>query len=216
MNEEWLNSIQSELKKRHQFPYRWYRKQNDQWDRMSGFIYTIKLWDALTETITFHTKKHQLPSDEFFQYAANRWYNFHSAKAVEYLFAQSDKVVPVFNAKDRSKDFYLSGIPFDHKTSVFPKRLAHRFADFRQHPVQLIQWLYDNQSSQQRHHLKNRIFVIVHNAYGDHWKLKAELWLLKAAIDTYLDSFRPEQLHTLEFGNQKAQSDILWVCGNLY
>ncbi len=34
-------AIEMELKKRLYFPYCWYRKQNDAWDRMPSFIYKM-------------------------------------------------------------------------------------------------------------------------------------------------------------------------------
>jgi|SRR5699024_701719 len=208
--------LQQELKKRHDFPYRWFRKQNDQWDAFSNFIYQTETWEKLQNQIFFISKTEQLSKTEFFQYAINRWYNFHSAKAVESIFKNSDKVHSVLNTKDREKDFYLSGIPFDHKTSIFPKGFGRDFDYAQENKKELISWFYQNQSSQKRFHLKNRLFVVVYNEHGDHWKLKAELWLLKMEIDNYLNSFSPDQLLTISLQNENPKSDIIWIRGNLY
>lgn len=208
--------LQQELKKRHEFPYRWFRKQNDRWDALSNFIYQTETWEELQNLIVNISKIEQLSKTEFFQYAINRWYNFHSAKAVESIFKNSDSVHSVFNKKDREKDFYINGIPFDHKTSVFPKGFKHDIDYAQKNKDELISWFYQNQSSQKRFHLKNRLFVVVYNENGEHWKLKAELWLLKMEIEKYLNSFSPEQLKTIVLPNATPKSDIIWIRGNLY
>lgn len=209
-------TLQTELKKRHEFPYHWFRKQNDQWDSYSNFIYQTKSWEELQDEINRIYKQHRVSQNEFFQYAINRWYNFHSARAVESIFTTSEIVKPVLNTKDREKDFYLSGIPFDHKTSIFPKGFGRDFDYAQENKKELISWFYQNQSSQKRFHLKNRLFVVVYNEHGDHWKLKAELWLLKMEIDNYLNSFSPDQLLTISLQNENPKSDIIWIRGNLY
>jgi len=40
-----LNNVEGELKKRHQYPYSWFRKQNDQWDQFTSFIYKTPKWE---------------------------------------------------------------------------------------------------------------------------------------------------------------------------
>ncbi len=47
---------------------------------------------------------------------------------------------------------------------------------------------------------------------GEHWKLKAEISLLKKAIQKYVSSFKSEQLHSFTFADgQTTLSDIIWV-----
>src|SRR5690554_6622761 len=121
MNALDLENIEKELKKRHRYPYKWFRKQNDEWDRYTRFIYQISNWEALIQNISIIAESRQLDKHQIFQYAANRWYNFWSAKAVEHIFTEMDGIQAVPEVKDSEKDFYFFGIPFDHKTSVFPK-----------------------------------------------------------------------------------------------
>ena len=208
-----LNNIEMELKKRHQFPYKWFRKQNDQWDRFTNFIYQTPKWEELLEKIEMGLEKHDLEREQLFQYAANRWYNFWSAQGVESIFRSLDGIEGVSEAKDSEKDFYLLGIPFDHKTSVFPKQFRKSLEYAQNHKVELIEWLYKNQSTQKRHHLKNRLFIVVYNRNKEHWKLKAEISLLRKEIQSYVAAFKPEQLHSVVFADgQTALSDIIWVC----
>lgn len=207
-----LENIEKELKKRHPYSYNWFRKQNDEWDRYTQFIYQIPDWEALILKISIVAKTQQLDKQQIFQYAANRWYNFWSAKAVEQIFTEMDGILPEAEAKDSEKDFYLFGLPFDHKTSVFPKQFVKSFHYAQTHKVELIEWLYKNQSTQKRHHLKNRLFIVVYDQNGDHWKLKAEIAILKQAIEKYIDAFNREHLHSINFANgQTSLSDIIWV-----
>lgn len=207
-----LENIEKELKKRYQFPYKWFRKQNDQWDRFTQFIYQIPNWEALIRKIAIVAESQEVDKQQIFQYAANRWYNFWSAQAVEQIFTEIDGIEPVEEIKDSEKDFYLFGIPFDHKTSVFPQQFEKTFEYALNHKNELIEWLYKNQSTQKRHHFKNRLFIIVFDKNGEHWKLKAEISLLKKAIQKYVTLFKPEQLHSFTFAdNQTTLSDIIFV-----
>lgn len=209
-----LINIEKELKKRHPFPYLWFRKQNDIWDGWTNFIYQIQNWDALEERIAFVAKTQNVDKQQLFQYAANRWYNFWSAQAIEKIFTDFPDVEPAPEARDREKDFYLHGIPFDHKTSVFPKGFNHSFQFAQNNKRLLIEWLYQNQSPQKRHHLKNRLFVVVFCPKGEHWKLKAEISVIQKEIYSYVNSFKKEELQVLKFsGNSLTFSDIIWVTG---
>ncbi len=89
-----LSKIESELKKRHQYPYNWYRKQNDIWDGYTNFIYNTPQWEDLIDKIAATVKEHQLDKKELFYYAINRWYNFWSAMAVENIFSNCKKITP--------------------------------------------------------------------------------------------------------------------------
>lgn len=207
-----LENMEMELKKRCLYPYKWYRKQNDRWDRHSRFVYKIRSWEALIKNIADTVEKEKLDKQQFFQYASIRWYNFWSAKAVERIFTENSKIQPVADVFDKEKDFYLFGIPFDHKTSVFPKQFQKSLEYAKAHKRELIEWLYENQSGQQRHHLKNRLFIVVHDKNGEHWKLKAELSTIQEAIQEYLSAFVPEQLNPMVFSDgQRALSDIIWI-----
>ncbi len=206
-----LENIEKELKKRHSFPYKWFRKQNDIWDRYTQFIYQISNWEALVRKINIVAESQEVDKQQLFQYAINRWYNFWSAKAVEQIFSEIDGVEIVAETKDSEKDFYLFGIPFDHKTSVFPKQFGKTFEYAQSHKAELIGWLYKNQSTQKRHHFKNRLFIVVYEKNGEHWKLKGEIENLKKAIKKYVASFKKEQLHSFTFAEgEKTLSDIIW------
>ncbi|MGB5531290.1 MAG: hypothetical protein WBQ32_15085, partial [Ignavibacteriaceae bacterium] len=77
-----LIKIERELKKRLNYPYKWGRKQNDEFDRLTNFVYRIPSFDEVlkeTESRFRKDKEHQ----NIANYALNRWYNFWSAQAVE-------------------------------------------------------------------------------------------------------------------------------------
>lgn len=145
-------------------------------------------------------------------YALNRWYNFWSAKAVEEIFCSLSNVTAAKNEKDKLVDFYIDDINFDHKTSVFPKGYDSTLQECLKNPGDLCQWLYENQSQQQRKHLKNRLFIILFSNQGDHWKLKSEISLLKSKVEEYVKNFNKNNLvkTTLEAGSITL-SDIIWV-----
>ena len=200
-----LISIEKELKKRTAYPYKWGRKQSNDWDRLTNFIYRTDDFDSLLSRLRDF-------DEDIKNYALNRWYNFLSAKAVEYMFAQHPIVKPNLNQYDKLVDFSINGIDFDHKTSVFPKGYGKSLEFAQNNKSDLIIWLYENQSQQGRKHLKNRIFVVLYDSVNNqHWKMKSEIMLLKKEIDKYVNNFSIEKLSKLNFGSGIVLSDIIWV-----
>ncbi len=207
-----LQIVDTELKKRLQYPYIWGRKQNNLWDSYTNFIYTTPTWEALMPQMAKIVATHKLNKRELFNYTINRWYNFWSAMAVEQIFTNLPQVTPTKNRKNRLVDFTLMKVPFDHKTTIFPKQFKKPLGYAKNNEKEIIEWFYSNQSKEQRHHLKNRLFIVVYDKNGHHWKLKANLLLLKTEIEKYVSNFNPSKLHSLTFtDNSQALSDIIWV-----
>ncbi len=127
MNSLNLENIEKELKKRYLYHYKWFRKQNDEWDRYTQFVYQISNWEALIRKIAIVAEAQEINKLQAFQYAANRWYNFWSSKAVDQIFTEIEGIESDPETKDSEKDFYLFGIPFDHKISVFPQQFEKSF-----------------------------------------------------------------------------------------
>lgn len=175
-----LRQLEKELKRRIHYPYKWGMIQNDYYDNLTNFVYNIFRFDSLVEYLEKQFKG-KLPQDEYdiiFNYALNRWYNFWSAVAVEKIFCCLPRVksAPKY---DRERDFFINGIPFDHKTTVYPKKYPLTIEEAIQNKKHLIEWLYLNQSREQRFHLKNRLFIVLYSSDLEHWKLKAEISIIK-------------------------------------
>jgi len=206
-----ISQIEINLKKRLAYPYKWGRKQNDYFDKLTNFVYKISDFDEVITEIDKrfkNDKEHKNISN----YALNRWYNFWSANAVEKIFCSLPNVKPALDEKDRLVDFTIDGVTFDHKTSVFPKNFPHPIKDAVKKTDELIKWLYKNQSQQQRKHLKNRLFIVLYSSNGEHWKLKAEISWLKERIEKYMEGFNPNYL--LKFPlekNQHTLADVIWA-----
>ncbi|MFD1094492.1 hypothetical protein [Salegentibacter chungangensis] len=212
MNYNDLLEAEIQLKQRWSCKYQWFRKQNDFWDRQSSFIYSVTTWDELNERIALQVATEGVNEKEFFQYCINRWYNFRSAKAVENIFTSVENVKAWKNPKSRTIDFSLHGINFDLKTSVFPAAFSPGFEFSRNYPEKLIEWLYKNQSSQGRKHFENRLFLIVYDKNGEHWKLKAEISWLKQIIEKYVTTFEASSLKSFCFQpGKQTLSDIIWA-----
>ncbi len=200
-----LKSLESELKKRRNFPYNWGRKQSDDWDFKTKFIYHTRDFEGLENQC-------QDFEEGLRNYAFNRWLNFWSAKAVEAIFASNQLVKKEENQFSKTVDFYISGIPFDHKSSVFPRQFGKSFDYALQHKKELIEWLYNNQSQQGRKHHANRLFIIFYDGQnGDHWKLKTELTLIKEKITDYLGNFSRANLVSLHLESHEILSDVIWI-----
>lgn len=200
-----LQSLESELKKRLDFPYTWGRRQTDDWDKKTKFIY---------QTQDFESLENQCKDfdNELRNYAFNRWLNFWSAKAVEEIFAENSLVKKEDNPFSKTVDFYISEIPFDHKSSVFPRQFGKRFDYCLNHKKLLIEWLYQNQSQQGRKHLENRLFIVFFNEKSnEHWKMKTELSLIQEKIEDYLRNFSKDNLVSLNLDSREILSDVIWI-----
>ena len=206
-----LIKIERELKKRLSYPYKWGRKQNDQFDKLTNFVYRINSFDEVLKEIENIFKKDK-DHKNIANYALNRWYNFWSAQAVEKIFCSLPNVKPALDEKDRLVDFSIDGVTFDHKTSIFPKNFPHPIEEAIKRTDELIIWLYKHQSQQQRKHLKNRLFIVLYASDGQHWKLKSEISWLKERIEKYMKGFNPH--FTLKFRfekNQETLADVIWA-----
>ena len=206
-----LNLRETQLKKRLKYPYKWHCKQNNNDDYLTNFIYNIFDFEDLIKEI-----EKRFSDDSrykiLFDYALNRWFNFWSSQAVEQIFCELQDVIPAKNAKDRLVDFEIKGVKFDHKTSVFPEGYSYDLMMAQEDPRSLILWLYENQSKEQRKHLKNRLFIILYSNQGDHWKLKAEILWLKGLIENYVKNFDITKLHKFTFEKDELTfSDIIWA-----
>jgi len=206
--------IERELKKRLSYPYKWGRKQNDEFDKLTNFIYRTPTFEAVLKEIETRFKKDK-EHGNIANYTLNRWYNFWSAQAVEKIFYSLPNVKPALDSKDRLVDFSIDGVTFDHKTSIFPKNFPYQIDESIKKTNELILWLYKHQSQQQRKHLKNRLFIVLYSSDGEHWKLKAEISWLKERIEKYMEGFNPHYL--LKFHLEKNQvtiSDVIWAVKN--
>jgi hypothetical protein len=209
-----LIRIEKELKKRLAYPYKWGRKQNDQYDKLTNFVYSISLFEDVLKETENRFKKDSVHQN-IANYALNRWYNFWSAQAVEKIFCSLPNVKPALDEKDKLVDFSIDGVTFDHKTSVFPKNFPHPINEAIKKTDELIKWFYKNQSQQQRKHLKNRLFIVLYSSDGEHWKLKAEISWLKDRIKKYMEGFNPHYLLKFQLEkNQETISDIIWAIHN--
>ena len=176
--------MESDLRRRAQeLPYIWGRKQNNDFDSMTRDVYNIKDLQSLL-------LKYPNDRSDLSNYAHNRWFNFHSAKCIEDIFCSHPGVVRENNKYHQSIDFYINGVPYDHKTTVLPRSFygSLNVTDTEDFEISLIRWLYKNQSTGQMYHLGNRLFLVVIDSYDleSSWKVKAELSLIKEHIDMFI------------------------------
>lgn len=198
--------IERELKKRIEAePFApWGRKQQNDWDRRTNFIYKTRTWDDFkNKTSGF--------SSQLRKYALNRWFNFWSANGVENIFCSLPGVEANLNQYDRLVDFSINNIPFDHKTTVYPRRYNHPVTYAIRNPLTLVTWLYNNQSKQGRYHTANRLFIVLYDKNNDHWRLRAELEKMRQAINDYVLNFDSNRLLRFSLNHQEIISDIIWI-----
>jgi hypothetical protein len=204
-----LVDIEAELKKRTRYKQIWNRKQTNAYDHLTKFIYATKSFDDVLAEVKTRFANHPDIKD-IGNYAVNRWFNFWSAQALETMFAEHPRV-KAHTAKDRLCDFFIDGVPFDLKTTVFPQRATFDVKYAKQHPEKLALWFYEHQSAEQRQHYANRLFLVLHKESNPaiSWTLKAELTWLQSLIKNYLDNFDAAKLMELQYKDHRFKTDII-------
>ncbi|HID91697.1 TPA: hypothetical protein EYG96_00565 [Candidatus Gracilibacteria bacterium] len=219
--------LEIQLKRRRAIPYNWRgKKQNNGDDKKSNFIYSSPYFDYIQNKIAEYNL------ENLSDYIWNRWYNFWSAKAVESIFVENKNIIAERDAKNKYSDFSVydeiskKKFQFDHKTTVIPKYFESKilkyikdntdntdnFIDLHQFDAAIVQWLYENQSQEQRKHWNNRFFVIlVDTTKKEHWKIKSELSFLHSHISKYLSSFTIEDCVQFKHGENKVFAGVFWV-----
>jgi hypothetical protein len=206
-----IQEREQELRRRLAYPYQWGGVQNNRRDRATDFVYETPRFEDFLGRVR-HRFEGNPQYDAWFNYALNRWYNYWSAKAVEEIFCALERVTPAKDDKDRLVDFKIGRTRFDHKTSIFPVGFGHSLGYARNHPTELIEWLYNNQSQERRRHLKNRLFIILYAHDGQHWRLKAEITWLRTLIQAYVRDFQLSRVYRFSFDSKATTlADIIWA-----
>ena len=203
------NNLEQELKSvLNHIDANW-KMQNNYLDYKSNFIYNALTIDEIVELSRSY--------DIDYKYALHRWYNFQTSIQCEKIFiefgAKKDE-----DTKNKEIDIYINGVPFDVKLTVYPKSLSNRPFDLKTRigKNQMIEWLYANQSQQQRKHLANRIFIVCdgENQY-ESLSLKSDFNQIRKKIFEYLketDQRGFNELTIVDNGiKYNVKSDIIYI-----
>lgn len=205
MNKE----LENELKKALNYISADWKMQNNYQDYRSNFIYKVNTVDECI-------KLAQMNNIEI-AYVLHRWYNFHTSTYCEKIFVE-------FGAKkeedyrNKEIDIYINNEPFDVKVSVYPKALSNHPYDLttREGKNEMIKWLYEHQSQQQRKHLKNRLFIVCDGkTQYDNLCLKSDFEQIRNKIKTFMINVNDQGFNELEIIDgqnvYKVKSDIIYI-----
>lgn len=184
-----MNRIQQELNKLERLPP-WGRKQANDWDRKSNFVYRVKVLDALYRQAVAKARADRLDENAFTAYVVRRWYNHHTHQAIFDLICRHPQVTAETNSRHHTIDFYLRGMPFDLKLSRFPRAFPGTIDEAMANPAALINWQYQNQSKEWRYHTANRFFIVFHHRTdpAQTWQLRRDFPRLESTLYAYLDA----------------------------
>jgi hypothetical protein len=202
--------------------YDWPKRQDDTWDKLSRFVYGTQDYFELIKNIKGLQSSNPSLELDFEKYVICRWYNFWTSRIIEsYIFGEHKRVLPEKDRFHKYIDFYIDGINFDLKCSVFPKKFKPSESDAVNfainNPTKLITWLYLEQSQQGRWHISNRLFIVFINLNDleESWRLKKQFSKLRYLINLYLDNFN-QNLFMLNDDRIKSnpKSDIIFFIKN--
>ncbi len=185
----------------------------------------IKSVDFFINNIPFDLKVTYLPSGYMFYKRKQKGFpvelTFLKKKAKETNIGFDKNAKPediyyeiVEKMKDRNDAFCLDVL------KTLKNQKLEILDEAQKNPLVLAKWLYENQG-EMRFGSENRLFLVLADTenFGESWKLKRNIDVLKPAILNYLDSFSQKKISDLkvEFGYKgKAQSfsaltDIIFV-----
>ncbi len=204
-----LDQLEIQLKKRLASEYKWGRKQADIWETHTDFVCSIPNFEDVVARIYDEFNTHARFVD-LRNYALNRWYEYYSSLAVEHIFHMHPKVRKVKDTSDREKYFYINGIAFDHKTITFPSEFHQEVNKAMLDPKEFLKWVYKDPSNQQYSEAKYRLFLVLHQDDGEHWRLKAELNWIKACVDTFLDNYKEIDLISFKTSGVMVKTGLIF------
>jgi hypothetical protein len=175
----------------------WQTKQKDQLDYSTKFIFQTDSRSKLeTEILRMGL------DDPLSSYARHRWRNFKRHDAWLFLLAGTDHRITLEpNKFHKTVDFRIELedlVEFDLKITRFPHTAPRELSKNN-----LIEWLYKNQSSQQRFHIKNRFFIVSREEKNLYSYEKA-----KKQVEEFT-KLKDVGLHKVDFPNGASASSIL-------
>lgn len=132
-------------------------------------------------------------------YTIISWYNQWTSSLIEHMIFSHERVVPAARRIDKV-DFFFCDVPIDLKVTFLPQGyLTHlrrnkqisdikmAIADFKDQPLNLAKWLYENQG-EARFSDSHRLFIVLVNEHSPEqsWKLKSELSRIQEVVYPYL------------------------------
>ena len=174
--------------------------QKDVKDAQTKFIYSAETIDEVREQCAINNVD--------FKYALHRWYNFNCAKMHEDFFIQNG-AVKENNPYHKTIDFYLFETPFDLKTTVFPKAITDKSSYDLNNRIgknNLIKWMYENQSTEGRYHLENRLFIVCSDMIK-----KSDFVQIQNKIKLFIEFSKQYGFNIIEIKNKNLCSDIIWI-----
>lgn len=176
----------------------WRVRQTNHLDQRTRFIYRCGSAQDLEDAAATA----QLSPQER-MYAVHRWRNFNRHEAwLQLLRERIPDFVSSQNRFNKTMDFSLvvrgDRIPFDLKVTRYPQSVQDGLSDSA-----LAEWLYRNQSTQQRFHLANRLFVI-----GEPEAALYDFELACATVDAFATDF-DAHCHILQFDGERSAVSII-------
>lgn len=207
-NVDELISLEEELKKATTlFDYNFPIKQNADLDyKTNQFVYKAnKLSDFLNDEVFIAFSELEK------KYTIARWYNFQSSRGFEAAFVFALGANKLDDERQKFVDFSLWGRNYDLKTSVFPRALGND-ESWLDRPYELTEWMYANQSQSSRNSNYNRIFVVVHNKQGEHWKVKAEPYQLYLFLSKYKTEIKKSMFWLKLPSGRNVHTNLICFC----
>jgi hypothetical protein len=154
-------------------------------------------------------------------YTIISWYNQWTNAVIEAMILTHENVVPTARRIPKV-DFFFQDIPLDLKTTFFPKEyyknvkkkgiakdMSEAIDYFLADPLDLSQWLYENQG-EQRFGDDNRFFIILIDKTNPDsaWKLKSNFSMIEKQVNTYFDEQRSIPEVAWEFSGDRIKGEF--------
>ena len=156
--------------------------------------------------VLFNVCRRVLSREDDRNYAYHRWINSSISHYCENLFCKYG-AQKVENKKDKEKDFFINGVPFDLKVTNYPMTAYEHF-DLSNDigKKDLILWYYKNQAVD-RKHLKNKIYIVcMGSTEEEKWQNRINLELIENKIKEFM-----KDINFLKIDKYNVVSNIVVV-----
>jgi len=202
------------IRKKPNMKIKWGAIQNKEYDKRTN-PFSIYRFNQLIDYIM-----NKLTDNYERDYCFCRWWRCWGAMCDEYCFCSKGKAVPNPNKKDKMWDFKFNNVgglntEFDLKSTRIPNKFTDKERDYYiNNPEELIKWYYEEQSTQSRYGLQNKLYLVhIADNQCEENMLRVDFDRKQEVIDNYfkrIESGEHRPYH-LDIGDCVVDSDILFV-----
>jgi len=174
----------------HRIPTKWTTIQNKIWNNYADKLkfWTWSTFDMMESYLGMYSNGlGRYYTEDEKTYYRHRWYVRICSILDEYYFYSKPGVYRHPDIKSKEYDINIyDNFHLDLKNTRIPKSLVKPLEYWLNHPEELINWYFTNQSTDERYSLNDRLIIVHHSKRGNELKLRGNLAYKDTVFDEYI------------------------------